>query len=82
MAKTKAKPRKPAKVASSPQAPSGVWTPQVLLEALKGGTVEDKVAALRAAGILDAKGQLTKKYKTWGTKVSRTPEADATALKA
>jgi hypothetical protein len=30
---------------------------------------------LREVGIIDAKGELAKKYRSWGTRVSRT-EAD------
>jgi hypothetical protein len=46
------------------------------MEALKSGSDAEKVATLRDAGILDAKGELTKTYKNWGTKVTRTPELE------
>jgi hypothetical protein len=76
MAKTRKK--KAATVAVGRQAPTGAWTPQELLAALQGGTDEDRIAAAKAAGILDANGKLTPLYtKNWGNKVTRTPSADA-----
>ena len=53
----------------------GAWSPETLLSALQGGTDADKRAALEKAGILDASGKLTKTYKNWGSKVTRTPDA-------
>lgn len=38
-------------------------------------TTAEKLAALKTAGILDASGRLTKTYKNWGSKVTRTPHA-------
>jgi hypothetical protein len=72
MAKTRARRARPA--LPGPQAPSGTWSPDVLLGALRSGSLDDKVAALRAAEIIDAKGKITKKYKNWGSKITRTPE--------
>jgi hypothetical protein len=34
---------------------------------------DELAATMKAAGILDAKGELAKKYRNWGTKVTRTP---------
>jgi hypothetical protein len=59
-----------------PQAPPGVWTPKALSAALALGTLEEEVALLRAAGILDARGELAMKYRSWGNKASRTPDLD------
>lgn len=56
------------------QAPTGAWSPDTLISALRRGTDEDRVAALKRAGIIDASGKLTKTYKNWGTKVTRTPD--------
>ena len=58
------------------QAPTGAWTPATLLSALQRGTDDDRVEALKKAGIIDARGNLTKTYKNWGTKVTRTPDAE------
>ncbi|HSN99735.1 MAG TPA: hypothetical protein VLS89_15675 [Candidatus Nanopelagicales bacterium] len=57
-----------------PQAPRGAWTPADLSAALHEGTIEEKIALLRTAGILNEKGELAPKYRSWGTRVSRTPE--------
>lgn len=67
-AKTKAVP------SPGPQAPRGAWTPAELSAALHEGTIEEKIALLRTAGILNEKGELAPKYRSWGTPVSRTPE--------
>jgi hypothetical protein len=58
------------------QAPPRVWTPEELFLALTQGTIEEKVALLRTAGILDERGKLAKKYRSWGNKPSRTPEVE------
>jgi hypothetical protein len=71
MAKTRKK--KAAPVAVGRQAPTGAWTPEELLVALKCGTDEDRIAAAKVAGILDANGKLTPLYtKSWSNKVTRT----------
>ena len=57
------------------QAPVGIWTPASLMSALRSGSMEDKIDALKAAGIVDARGKLGRRYKNWGTKVTRTPDA-------
>jgi hypothetical protein len=67
--------KKKAPTASGRQAPAGAWSPETLLSALKSGTDADKLEALKKAGILDASGNLTKTYKNWGSKVTRTPDA-------
>ncbi len=59
------------------QAPAGAWSPDTLLSALQRGGDDDRLEALKKAGILDERGQLTKTYKNWGTKVTRTPDAEA-----
>ena len=71
MAKTR---RKKAAVTGR-QAPAGAWTPAALLCALRRGTDNDRVAALRKAGIIDVDGNLTKTYQNWGSKVTPTPNA-------
>jgi hypothetical protein len=55
-----------------PQAPAGVWTPQELLDALRKPSLAEKVKMLREVGILDSRGKLAKKYRSWGNRVSRT----------
>lgn len=73
MARTKAK-RAAARKAPEPgpQAPPGTWTPAELMAAVQRGTIEEKVALLRKAGILDESGEVAEKYRSWGSKVSRT----------
>jgi hypothetical protein len=44
-----------------------------LAAAIARGSVEDDIALLRTSGILDERGELAKKYRTWRRKVSRTP---------
>lgn len=73
MARTK---NKKASAPIGPQAPAGAWSPDALLAALKKGTSADKREALKQAGILDASGNLTKTYESWGSRVTRTPNAD------
>jgi hypothetical protein len=72
MAKTS---RKRVEVAAGRQAPAGVWTPDTLLSALRNRTDDERIEALKSAGIIDAEGNLTKTYESWGTKVTRTPDA-------
>ena len=74
MAKTSRK--KPAQRPVGRQAPSGAWTPDELLSAFEGRTDAQRIEALEQAGIIDAKGNVTKLYKSWGNKVTRTPDAD------
>lgn len=61
------------------QAPTGVWSADLLLSALRRGSDQEKVAILKKAGILDAEGNFTKTYENWGTKVTRTPDAEVSA---
>ena len=68
MAKTKKK----KSVQISPQAHDGAWTPNDLLDALKRGTKADRIRAMKTAGIIDSKGNVTSRYKSWGNKVTRT----------
>jgi hypothetical protein len=77
MAKT-TKPKQPKELVPppGPQAPPGVWTPKELSAALACGTIDEKVALLQTAGILDGRGELAKKYQSWGRKASRTPESE------
>jgi len=61
------------------QAPTGAWSADLLLSALRRGSNQEKVAILKKAGILDAEGNFTKTYENWGTKVTRTPDAEVSA---
>jgi hypothetical protein len=89
MAKTKksaASPKKgrfakkaPPPPAAGLQAPTGAWSADLLLSALRRGSDQDKVAILKKAGILDAEGNFTKTYENWGKKVTRTPDAEVSA---
>lgn len=67
--------KKPVVADTGRQAPTGAWSPDTLMSALQRGTDDDRIAALKKAGIIDASGNLTKTYKNWGTKVTRTPDA-------
>lgn len=54
------------------QAPPGTWTPDELIAAVHRPSFERKLELLREAGIFDASGKLAQKYRSWGTRVSRT----------
>lgn len=45
------------------------------MAALRSGTMEEKIEVLKEAGIVDANGKLARRYRSWGTKVTRTPDA-------
>lgn len=62
--------------APSQQAPKDVWSHEQMLAAIRRGTVEEDIEILKKAGILDKNGNVTKTYKDWGSKPSRTPNAE------
>jgi hypothetical protein len=72
MAKTT---KKKTAAAHRRQAPAGAWSPDTLMKALRRGSVDEKVEVLKKAVSLDASGKLTKTYKNWSSKVTRTPDA-------
>jgi hypothetical protein len=41
-------------------------------DALMKPSLAEKLKMLRTAGILDSRGKLAKKYRSWGNRVSRT----------
>lgn len=71
-----AKKRKQAPRNIGPQAPPGVWTTEELRAAIKKPSMAEKLKMLRSAGILDSRGKLAKKYRSWGNRVSRTQSYD------
>jgi hypothetical protein len=75
MAKTSRK--KAAQLAVGRQAPTGAWTPDQLASVFQDRSDAERVEALKLAGIIDEKGNITPLYKSWGKKVTRTPDADA-----
>jgi len=75
MAKT-SKSKKKRALSVGRQAPVGAWTPAQLLSAFDDRTDEQRIEALKATGIIDASGKITKLYKSWGNKVTRTPDVD------
>ena len=40
-------------------------------------TDAQRIEALKLAGIIDEKGKITPLYRSWGNKVTRTPDLDA-----
>jgi hypothetical protein len=54
------------------QAANQVWSPSELLEALKKPSRARKQEILREVGIIDASGKISKRYRSWGNRVSRT----------
>ena len=54
------------------QAANAVWSPSELLEALKKPSRARKQEILREVGIIDASGKISKRYRSWGNRVSRT----------
>ncbi len=76
MAKTSKK--KAAPVAVGQLAAIGAFTREQLLAACHNRTDEERIAAAKAADILDAKGKLTPLYtKNCVNKATRAPDADA-----
>ncbi len=75
MAKTSKK--KAAQLPVGRQAPTGAWTPDQLASVFQDRSDAKRVEALKLAGIIDDKGNITPLYKSWGNKVTRTPDADA-----
>jgi hypothetical protein len=53
------------------QAPREVWSPEEMLAAIVGGTLEDNLAAMRRAGIIDDQNQFTEAYKRGGQRLTR-----------
>lgn len=66
MVKTKKKMRRAAKT---------TWSANALLKALDKASKGNAVAALKRRGILTKKGKLASKFRSWGNKASRTPDA-------
>ena len=54
------------------QAANEVWCPSDLLEALKKPSKARKQELLREVGIIDARRKISKRYRSWGKRVSRT----------
>jgi hypothetical protein len=55
------------------------WSTAALVSVLKRHRGrKESVAALKRSGILTKDGELAKKYKSWGNKPSRTPNASET----
>jgi hypothetical protein len=52
--------------------PAAGPAPNELAAAIRKPTLARKLELLREVGILDDKGKLAKKYRSWGTRVSRT----------
>lgn len=72
MAKTSKARSRAAAIPVGRQAPNDVWSPKDLLAALRAPSPERKQELLREGGILNSKGKLAKKYRSWGNRVSRT----------
>jgi hypothetical protein len=68
MAKTSSKGRSRVGRQAAPDA----WSPDDLVEAIRLPSLERKIELLREVGILDARGKLASKYRSWGKRVSRT----------
>lgn len=64
------------RIRPGPQAPDGLWSPAKMRAALLRGTKRSKIALLKEIGILDENGEVSAKYKSWGNKVTRTPELE------
>jgi hypothetical protein len=59
------------------QSAPGTWSPHQLMAAIRQPTLVRKLELLREVGILDATGKLASKYRSWGTRVSRTESGKA-----
>ncbi len=64
------------RIRPGPQAPDGLWSPAQMRAALLRGSKRSKIALLKEIGILDENGEVAAKYKSWGNKVTRTPELE------
>jgi len=62
-------------VAPGRQAPGSLWSPHEALLTLERGSVDDDVAILKRAGILEENGTVSARYRNWGKNGSRTPTA-------
>jgi hypothetical protein len=49
-------------------APPQVWSPDALKAALKIAHGGDRIAAMKASGVLTKRGKLSKRYRSWGKK--------------
>ena len=56
---------------TQPTAEPRAWDINEMKRAIKSGTARSQTATLKRIGLIDAKGQLTNRYKAWG-KPSRT----------
>jgi len=59
------------------QAAPNTYSAESLAAAAQSVTDDQKPELLKKAGILSADGRLSKAYRNWGTKVSRTELSDA-----
>ncbi len=48
------------------------WTRKSLLDVLKSGSTEERLARLRRLGFLDEENKLTSKAESWGDRISHT----------
>jgi hypothetical protein len=60
---------------SAPQPLVGDWAPSALVRALRKARKGDRVLALKRSGILTKAGNLAPRFRSWGQKASRTPDA-------
>lgn len=72
-ASTRTRPAPKPDVAASSTKPLE-WSTDALTRALNATSPAEDVELLKRAGILTKGGKLAKRYKSWGDKVSRTPE--------
>jgi len=57
-------------------APGRPWSARALIAAIEAGSMEEKIERLKTVGILTATGKLARRYRSWGTNVSRTPDLE------
>lgn len=73
----KARARKVPMTKAAPGAQPGDKTVEELIRVLNASSVAEDIESLKRAGILTKDGKVAKLYLSWGNKVSRTPEIDA-----
>ena len=61
-----------AKKKAKSVAVSSDWTPAHLVAALRRAHRLDRVHAMKASGVLTRDGKLSKRYRTWGKRVTVT----------
>lgn len=50
------------------------WSRAALIRTIKAGTIEERLASLKRAGIVTKDGKLSQRYQRWGKGITMTPD--------